>query len=151
MWRWIVAGFLMLLGTVQAVAGFDEAVAAANDGKFAEAFEAFSALAEQDDARAQQALAWMYYEGQGRKRDYEKAAYWYRKAADQGNITAQINLALVAALAGGGVAGEVHAGHGAHEIGNIVYHRLLFQILCRDFRHPQRLLQLALGGYVNRA
>ena len=90
-----------LLGGGQAVAGFDEAVAAANDGKFPEAFSEFSALAEQGDARAQQALAWMYYEGQGRKRDYEKAAYWYRKAADQGNVTAQINLAQMYAYGKG--------------------------------------------------
>jgi len=101
MWRWMITGFLVLSGMARAVAGFDEAVAAANDGKFTEAFETFSMLAEQDDVRAQQALAWMYYEGQGRKRDYEKAAYWYRKAADQGNVTAQINLAQMYAYGQG--------------------------------------------------
>lgn len=99
----VVFSFWAVALASQASAGFDEAVAAANDGKFAFAFEEFSALAEQGDARAQQALAWMYYEGQGRQRDYEKAVYWYRKAADQGNVTAQINLAQMYAY-GKGVA-----------------------------------------------
>jgi len=99
----VLFGFWTLIVTAQAVAGFDEAVAAANDGKYALAFEEFSVLAEQGDARAQQALAWIYYEGQGRQRDYEKAVYWYRKAADQGNVTAQINLAQMYAY-GKGVA-----------------------------------------------
>lgn len=103
MWRLVIGSFLMLLSTGQVVAGFDEAVAAANDGKFIIAFKEFTTLAEQGDARAQQALAWMYYEGQGRQKDYEKAVFWYRKAADQGNVTAQINLAQMYAY-GKGVA-----------------------------------------------
>lgn len=94
-----VSLLLLSLPTVQA--GFDEAVAAANDSNFAVAYKEFLVLAEQDDARAQQALAWMYYEGQGRERDYGKAAYWYRRAAEQGNITAQINLAQMHAYGKG--------------------------------------------------
>lgn len=82
-------------------AGFDEAVAAANEGQYGTAFQEFSVLAEQGDSRAQQALAWMYYEGQGRAKDFEKAAYWYRKAAEQGNVTAQINLAQMYAYGKG--------------------------------------------------
>jgi len=101
MWRLMVVGLVMLFGTVPAVAGFDEAVAAANDGKFVEAFNEFSTLAKQGDARAQQALAWMYYEGQGRQRDFEEAMHWYRKAAEQGNVTAQINLAQMYAYGKG--------------------------------------------------
>lgn len=100
--RALTSGCLLLCLSA-AQAGFEEGVAAANDGKFAVAFEEFSTLAEQGDARAQQALAWMYYEGQGRARDYLKAAYWYQKAAEQGNVTAQINLAQMYAF-GKGVA-----------------------------------------------
>jgi TPR repeat protein len=91
----------LALCSVTVQAGFDEAIAAANDGKFAEAFQEFSALAEQGDARAQQALGWMYYEGQGRARDYQQAAQWYRRAAEQGNVTAQINLAQMLAYGKG--------------------------------------------------
>ena len=92
---------LLLVSLSTAQAGFDEAAAAVNEGKFAVAFKEFSILAEQGDARAQQALAWMYYEGQGREPDYDKAVYWYRKAADQDNITAQINLAQMYAYGKG--------------------------------------------------
>jgi len=97
---WVMA-FLVLATAPVAQAGFDDAVAAANDGRYAVAFEEFSALAEQNDARAQQALGWMYYEGQGRPRDYQQAAFWYRKAALQGNVTAQINLAQMYAYGKG--------------------------------------------------
>lgn len=99
---WVVLfGLAGLVAGSQARAGFDDAVAAANDGKFVIAFNEFSMLAEAGDARAQQALAWIYYEGQGRPRDYEKAVFWYRKAADQGNVTAQINLAQMYAYGKG--------------------------------------------------
>jgi uncharacterized protein len=99
----LICAALSLWGGSQALAGFDDAVAAANDGKFTVAFDEFSNLAQQGDARAQQALAWIYYEGQGRKKDYEKALFWYQKAAEQGNVSAQINLAQMYAY-GKGVA-----------------------------------------------
>lgn len=99
--RFVFSGLILLLGLNAAHAGFDEAVAAANEGQYAVAFKEFSALAEQGDARAQQALAWMYYEGQGRAKDFEKAAHWYGKAAEQGNVTAQINLAQMYAYGKG--------------------------------------------------
>lgn len=89
------------LALSSAHAGFDEAVAAANDGKYDVAFKEFSELANQGDARAQQALGWMYYEGQGRAKDFETAAFWYNKAAEQGNVTAQINLAQMYAFGKG--------------------------------------------------
>jgi TPR repeat protein len=92
---------VVLLVLSPAQASFEEAVAAANEGQFVAAFEAFSVLAKQGDARAQQALGWMYYEGQGRARDYGRAAHWYRKAAEQDNITAQINLAQMYAYGKG--------------------------------------------------
>ncbi|MEE8379589.1 MAG: tetratricopeptide repeat protein, partial [Gammaproteobacteria bacterium] len=92
-------GIFLAVGTSHA--SFDEGVAAANEGQYGTAFQEFSVLAEQGDSRAQQALAWMYYEGQGRKKDFEKAAYWYGKAAEQGNVTAQINLAQMYAYGKG--------------------------------------------------
>ncbi|MDT8385511.1 MAG: tetratricopeptide repeat protein [Gammaproteobacteria bacterium] len=104
-------GFWVATLASQAVAGFDEAVTAANDGNFALAYGEFSALAEQGDARAQQALAWMYYEGQGRPRDYGQAVYWYQKAAEQGNVTAQINLAQMYAYGQGVVQDFAQAAH----------------------------------------
>lgn len=98
---WLAVSSIAAFVPLSAQAGFDEAIAAANDGQFTEAFQEFSALAEQGDARAQQALGWMYYEGQGRARDYQQAAHWYRLAAEQGNVTAQINLAQMLAYGKG--------------------------------------------------
>ena len=37
-------------------------------------------------------LAAMYRSGRGIAKDHEKAAYWYRKAAEQGHAKAQYNL-----------------------------------------------------------
>ena len=48
--------------------------------------------AESGDADARFALGTLYYYGKGVLRDYQKAAYWYRKAADQGNALAQYAL-----------------------------------------------------------
>ena len=45
---------------------------------------------------------------------------------------AQVDLAFVATLAGGGVAGEVYTGHGADEFGNIVYGRPFFDVFVRN-------------------
>ena len=62
---------------------------------------------------------------------------------------AQVDLAFVAALAGGGVAGEVYAGHGADEFGNIVYGRPFFDVFVRNAGNAERLLELFFGGNVN--
>lgn len=43
-------------------------------------------------AQAQVALGDSYLTGSGVKPDPEKAAYWYRQAADQGDVTAQLRL-----------------------------------------------------------
>jgi TPR repeat protein len=43
----------------------------------------------------------MYENGQGVSQDYNEAARWYREAADQGNATAQYNLARMYGLGQG--------------------------------------------------
>jgi len=45
--------------------------------------------AEQGHAEAQFNLGLMYIDGQGVPQDYTQAAQWYRKAAEQGDATAQ--------------------------------------------------------------
>ena len=37
----------------------------------------------------------MYNNGQGVPQDYQEAARWYRKAAEQGNANAQYNLGIM--------------------------------------------------------
>ena len=56
---------------------------------------AFKQQAASGDAHAQYDLGVLYNNGQGVPRDYAQAAFWYRKAADQGNAEAQFALALV--------------------------------------------------------
>lgn len=48
--------------------------------------------AEQGDAVAQYNLAEKYYNGVGISLNYEKAVYWYKKAAGQGNLDAEYSL-----------------------------------------------------------
>ena len=48
------------------------------------------ALAERGDADAQRWLGAMYYQGEGVQQDYEKAAHWFRKAAEQGHARSQL-------------------------------------------------------------
>ena len=47
------------------------------------------------DPIAQEAYGWMFYEGRNVVKSYVEALYWYHKAADQGNVEAQYNLALM--------------------------------------------------------
>ena len=49
--------------------------------------------AEQGNVDAQFILGECYSKGEGVKQDYEQAAYWYRKAAEQGVTAPQGNLA----------------------------------------------------------
>ena len=49
--------------------------------------------AEAGDAEAQYKLGNRYYYGTFVEKDYGKAVYWYTKAAEQGDVAAQISLA----------------------------------------------------------
>jgi len=52
-------------------------------------------LARLGDTQSQLFLGWNYYYGEGGvAKDYDKAVYWYRKAAESGNVRAQHGLAL---------------------------------------------------------
>lgn len=51
--------------------------------------------AEAGDAKAQNSLGFMYYNGFGVSRDYVEAVRWYRKASEQGLPQAQSNLGFM--------------------------------------------------------
>ena len=51
-------------------------------------------LAKRGDTLAQCSLGDYYYKGIGVDKDYDQAAYWYRKAAEQGNKEAQFGLGI---------------------------------------------------------
>lgn len=58
-------------------------------------FELYLKAAEAGDVPSQISTAYMYAEGIGVPRDAEAAAVWYRRAAEQGNSTAAMDLAVV--------------------------------------------------------
>lgn len=59
------------------------------------AFYYFSQAANQDDAFAQNELAYMYAAGKGTQRNNSKALIWYKKAAQHGLASAQYNVGLM--------------------------------------------------------
>jgi TPR repeat protein len=59
------------------------------------AFAYFSQASAQDDAFAQNELAYMYAAGKGTKQDYGRALFWYQKAADHDLASAQYSLGVL--------------------------------------------------------
>ena len=73
-------------------AQFKQAMTAYEAGHYSQALRLLQPLAQQDDAKAQYNLGVMYEEGRGVQQDYQQAAAWYEKAANQGYVQAQNNL-----------------------------------------------------------
>ena len=68
----------------------NEAYAAKNYGKAIQLYKKIS-----DDSDVKNKIGIMYRRGEGVKQSDNEAAYWYRKAAEQGNYYAQSNLAYL--------------------------------------------------------
>lgn len=60
---------------------------------FSEACKWFKEAAEEGDIRSQYNLAYSYHHGLGVEYNWEKAVYWYEKAAQRGHQLSQIDLA----------------------------------------------------------
>ncbi len=73
-------------------ATFVEGLRAYDAGDYAEAVKNWRQLAESGDGEAEAALAGLYVQGLGVKRDAAMAARWYRRAAERGHGVAQMNL-----------------------------------------------------------
>jgi TPR repeat protein len=67
----------------------EDAKTAYDGGDYATALRIFQALANGGNATAQSNLGVMYDEGYGISQNYTEAVKWYRKAADQGDASAQ--------------------------------------------------------------
>ncbi len=100
--RTLIAAALLSLLAQPVRAGWEEAVAAYNNGDYATAAREFRPFAEQGQVTAQYILGWIYQSGEGVAQDLAEAAKWYRRAADKGNADAQYALGSLYA-AGGGV------------------------------------------------
>ena len=89
----IIAVLAGLALSSSALAGpFEDGLAAVKQQDYATALKIFSPLAESGDPRAQNQLAWMYEGGIGVPRDKVKGEQWTRKAAEQGDSDAELNL-----------------------------------------------------------
>lgn len=65
-------------------------------GDFAEAMTAWQQVADTGDATASYRIGHLYRQGQGVSyRDFEKAVYWYQRAAGQGYVPAQYEVARI--------------------------------------------------------
>src|SRR5437764_550880 len=64
-------------------------------GQYKTAFELATARAKTGDAKAMTMLGELYSNAMGIKRDYAKAAEWYKRAADAGDREAMFALAML--------------------------------------------------------
>lgn len=72
----------------QQVSNLAAGVAAFKRQNFAEAFQYFSPLAEQNEPNAQHFLSMMYHDGMGMQADWEGFDFWSKKAVENGNTVA---------------------------------------------------------------
>lgn len=95
--RRFIAACLMLTAclTSPAAADFAAAVAAYDRGEYDAAYDAWLPLARDGDPAAQRNVGHLYRFGLGVPQDFERAAYWYREAAETGLAGAQTNLAVM--------------------------------------------------------
>lgn len=78
-----------------AAADFEQGLKAFRQGDTKQALEQWQPLARAGDANAQHALGYMHEYGRGLERSDSLAAWWYRKAADQGMSEAQYRLGVL--------------------------------------------------------
>jgi TPR repeat protein len=71
---------------------FRGGLAAFNRGDFAAAMQLWRPLADSDDPRSQAGIGFLYHRGLGVKTDDVQAAFWLRKAAEQGQAEGQFML-----------------------------------------------------------
>jgi uncharacterized protein len=87
---------MLLLAPAAAVAGPSEGDSAYDRGDYATALAEWESIAKSGDATASYGIGRIYRLGQGvRYRDFEKAVYWYQRAAGRGYVPAQYELARI--------------------------------------------------------
>jgi TPR repeat protein len=74
---------------------FRDGLTAFNEGSYARAFATWGPLAAAGDARAEEGIGFMYYTGRGVARDARHAAEYFYRAANQGEPTSQLLLAMM--------------------------------------------------------
>ncbi|MEX2643569.1 MAG: tetratricopeptide repeat protein [Acetobacterales bacterium] len=74
---------------------YEDGLKALNDGDADTASEVWLPLARNGDARAQYAVGRLYFSGEGVAQHYQKALYWFEKAADTGHADAHFYIGLM--------------------------------------------------------
>ena len=93
----LVPGLLLLfLLQINAHAGeLEKGVAAFDAGKYQQAIDHWLPLAEGDNAEAQLFMGVLYRHGLGVEMDPKQAAYWYERAANNGDVDAQGEMGFI--------------------------------------------------------
>lgn len=101
---------LAVAGPLEEAAGsFEDALKACDRRDHKTEYRLIKSLAEKGDVSAQYHLGVMYDDGHGVPQDYNKARWWYGKAADKGDAEAQCNLGTMY-IKGHGVAQDYNKG-----------------------------------------
>jgi TPR repeat protein len=91
--------FALILGgqarADDADAAFRSGLSAFNEGSYARALAVWGQLAAAGDPRAEEGIGFMYYTGRGVVRDSRQAAKYFYRAANQGEPTSQLLLAMM--------------------------------------------------------
>jgi TPR repeat protein len=77
------------MSSATASADYKKGLDAYNAGDYATALREWRPLANRGNARAQNNLGHMYYNGEGIPKDYVEAYKWFNLAAAQGNVAAK--------------------------------------------------------------
>jgi TPR repeat protein len=89
-WRWLLAIQLLCVETCLGQ-DFDTGMRAYAENNYVEAVKQWKPLAEQGNANAQLRLGWLYDSGgPGIPADLRESTMWFRKAAEQGIVDAQV-------------------------------------------------------------
>ena len=91
----ILSGVLLLQGMAFAEMGFEAGWQAYRAAEFEQAYHIWEPLAEAGKSNAQNNLALLYLRGQGVDKDSLRAAYWFQRAGNKGNIQALTSLGVM--------------------------------------------------------
>ena len=91
----LITASLCALALTPTHADVADAIKAMKSGDYETAYEEFSALADQGDAKAMVTLGMFFYKGEGFPQDYDKAMDWFLRAMALGNGDAYNNIGVM--------------------------------------------------------
>ena len=86
---WLFGLLFLAVGSLKANEALEQGIKEFDAEKFSTAYDLWAPLARQDHAEAQLFMGVLYRYGLGVEQDQLKAAYWYERAANNGDIDAQ--------------------------------------------------------------